>query len=61
MRSPMSTRSATYISGHRRLRTAGPPCATAGYQQMYVADLVDIGERIVCAHEEAAQADPIIV
>jgi hypothetical protein len=31
------------------------------YQQMYVADLVDIGERIVCAHEEAAQADPIIV
>jgi hypothetical protein len=31
------------------------------YQQMHVADLVDIAEQIICAHEEAAQADPIVV
>jgi hypothetical protein len=30
------------------------------YQQMYVADLVDIAEQIICAHEEAALADPAI-
>lgn len=31
------------------------------YRQMHVADLVDVAEQIICAHEEAAQADPIIV
>jgi hypothetical protein len=31
------------------------------YQQMYVADLMDITEQIICAHEEAALADPAIV
>jgi hypothetical protein len=31
------------------------------YQQMHVADLVDVAEKIICAHEEAAQADPMIV
>jgi hypothetical protein len=31
------------------------------YQQMHVADLVDITEQIICAHEEAVHADPIIV
>jgi hypothetical protein len=31
------------------------------YRQMHVADLADIAEQIICAHEEAAQADPIIV
>jgi hypothetical protein len=31
------------------------------YQQMHVADLVDIAESVICAHEEAALADPVIV
>jgi hypothetical protein len=31
------------------------------YQQMSVADLMDISEQIICAHEEAALADPAIV
>jgi hypothetical protein len=31
------------------------------YRQMYVADLVDIAEQIICAHEEAALVDPIIL
>jgi hypothetical protein len=31
------------------------------YQQMHVYDLVDVGEQIVCAHEEAVLADPAIV
>jgi hypothetical protein len=31
------------------------------YQQMQVVDLVDIAEQIICAHEEAALDDPIIV
>jgi hypothetical protein len=31
------------------------------YRQMYVADLVDIAEQIICAHEEAALVDPVIV
>jgi hypothetical protein len=31
------------------------------YQQMYIADLMDITEQIICAHEEAALADPAIV
>lgn len=31
------------------------------YRQMQVIDLVDIGEQIICAHEEAAQADPVVV
>jgi hypothetical protein len=31
------------------------------YRQMHVADLVDIAEQIICAHEEAAQADPVVV
>jgi hypothetical protein len=31
------------------------------YQQMQVVDLVDVAEQIICAHEEAAQADPLIV
>jgi hypothetical protein len=36
--------------------------ANAGaYQQMNVADLVDVAEQIICVHEEAAQTDPVIV
>jgi hypothetical protein len=31
------------------------------YQQMQVVDLVDVAEQIICAHEEAAQADPLVV
>jgi hypothetical protein len=31
------------------------------YQQMHVIDLVDITEQIICAHEEAALADPLVV
>jgi hypothetical protein len=31
------------------------------YQQMQVCDLVDVAEQIVCAHEEAALADPAVV
>jgi hypothetical protein len=31
------------------------------YQQMEVVDLVDVAEQIICAHEEAAQADPMVV
>jgi hypothetical protein len=31
------------------------------YQQMQVYDLVDVAEQIVCAHEEAALADPMVV
>lgn len=31
------------------------------YRQMQVIDLVDIGEQIICAHEEAAQSDPVVV
>ena len=31
------------------------------YRHMPVADLADIAEQIICAHEEAAQADPVIV
>ncbi len=31
------------------------------YQQMEVVDLVDVAEQIICAHEEAAQADPLVV
>jgi hypothetical protein len=31
------------------------------YRQMQVVDLVDVAEQIVCAHEEAVQADPLVV
>ncbi len=31
------------------------------YRQMQVIDLVDIAEQIICAHEESAQADPVVV
>jgi len=31
------------------------------YQQMQVVDLVDVTEQIIRAHEEAAQADPLVV
>jgi hypothetical protein len=31
------------------------------YQQMHVVDLVDIAEQIICTHEEAALADPLVV
>jgi hypothetical protein len=31
------------------------------YRQMHVTDLVDVAEQIVCAHEEAAAADPVII
>jgi hypothetical protein len=31
------------------------------YQKMNVADLVDVAEQIVCAHEEAAALDPVIM
>ncbi|HMH92790.1 MAG TPA: hypothetical protein VK586_17095, partial [Streptosporangiaceae bacterium] len=31
------------------------------YQRMQVYDLVDVGEQIVCAHEEAVLVDPAVV
>ena len=31
------------------------------YQQMEIIDLVDVAEQIIRAHEEAAQADPMVV
>jgi hypothetical protein len=31
------------------------------YQQMEIVDLVDVAEQIIRAHEEAAQADPLVV
>jgi hypothetical protein len=31
------------------------------YRQMQVIDLVDVAEQIICAHEEAAQADTLVV
>jgi hypothetical protein len=31
------------------------------YQRLDLADLVDVAEQIICAHEETAQADPLVV
>jgi hypothetical protein len=50
-----------HLSVWRHGRTLSWKNQAGKYQQMQVIDLVDIAEQIICAHEEAALADPLIV
>lgn len=50
-----------HVTVWRYGRTLSWRAHEGAYRQMHVQDLVDVGEQIVCAHEEAALADPLIV
>ena len=62
---PAADISVLSISRHltvwRRGRTMSWRTQSGDYQQMPVLDLIDIVEQIICAHEEAVVADPVIV
>lgn len=50
-----------HLTVWRHGKTLSWRAAAGEYQQMHVLDLVDIAEQIICAHEEAAQDDPLVV
>jgi hypothetical protein len=50
-----------HLTVWRHGKTLSWRAAGGDYQQMHVVDLVDIAEQIICAHEEAALADPMVV
>jgi hypothetical protein len=50
-----------HVTVWRYGRTLSWRAHEGAYRQMHVTDLVDVAEQIVCAHEEAALADPLIV
>lgn len=62
---PAADISVLSISRHltvwRHGKTISWRVAGGEYQQMQVVDLVDVAEQIIRAHEEAAQADPLVV
>jgi hypothetical protein len=50
-----------HLTVWRHGKTLSWRAAGGDYQQMHVVDLVDIAEQIICAHEDAALADPMVV
>jgi len=50
-----------HLSVWRRGKTLSWRGHAGAYKQMQVVDLMDICEQIICAHEEAALADPMVV
>jgi hypothetical protein len=65
VRADMDGISVLSISRHLTVWRHGSTVSWRGpsgaYQRLDLADLVDVAEQIICAHEETAQADPLVV